>query len=218
MQSYVGHLRTLSLYVFVSIGLLLPLAARSQTAQSPEEFMQGVVNNILGEVKTERQQLKQDPDKLRQLVINGIMPHVDFPYVSQLVLGQYWRTASPQQRDDFMAAFRDMLMRTYADALLSYEDQTIKYLPSHNDPKAPDANVNSQIIPKNGEPISVTYRLYRNKQNEWKVYDITVEGISLVTNYRNTFANEVRTGGLDNLIQKLKTHNIKAIDVNKKST
>lgn len=218
MQSSVGPIRTLSLYILVSIVLLLPLAARSQTAQSPEEFMQGVVNNILGEVKTERQQLKQNPDKLRQLVINGIMPHVDFPYVSQLVLGQYWRTASAQQRDEFMAAFRDMLMRTYADALLSYEDQTIKYLPSHNDPKAPDANVNSQIIPKNGEPISVIYRLYRNKQNEWKVYDITVEGISLVTNYRNTFANEVRTGGLDNLIQKLKTHNIKAIDVNKKPT
>ncbi len=218
MQTRVGHLRAFSLLAWLSLVLLLPTAAHSQSTQSPEAFVQSVVDPILGEIKTERQQLKQDPDKLRQLVINGIMPHVDFPYVSQLVLGQYWRTATPQQRDAFMAAFRDMLMRTYADALLSYEDQTIKYLPSHNDPKSPEANVNSQIIPKNGQPISLTYRLYRNKQNEWKVYDITVEGISLVTNYRNTFANEVRTGGIDNLIQKLKTHNIKAIDVNKKQS
>ena len=204
--------------------LILPLALAfgaciAVAAQSPspvpaaEAFMKDVTDDILSTIKAQRDDLKQDPQALRALVTEQIMPHVDFRYLSRLVLARHWRTASESQREAFMSAFRNMLMRTYADALLAYEDQKIRYLPNRNDPGQRDAQVRTEIVPKEGQPIPVTYRLYRNDQSEWKIYDITIERISLVTNYRNTFDDQIRKHGLDGLIERLENHNIEIIDV-----
>lgn len=190
------------------------VAAQSPSpAMSAESFMKDVVDDILSVVEKRREELQEDPQALRDLVTEQIMPHVDFRYLSQLVLARHWRTASEAQREAFMGAFRNMLMRTYADALLAYRDQKIRYLPNRNDPERRDAQVRTEIVPKDGQPIPVTYRLYRNDQGEWKIYDITVERISLVTNYRSTFDDQIRKRGLDGLIEQLENHNIKAIDV-----
>jgi phospholipid transport system substrate-binding protein len=207
----------LSILALLSSLLALSSAPVAATQQSPEEFMQTVVDGILKKVKTERSLLKEDQTKLRSLVTQGILPYVDFPYLSQLVLGRYWKEATPAQREEFMASFQDMLLRTYADALLSYDDQSVRYLPSHNEPGARDVKVNTEIVPKTGQPIPVIYRVYLTKTGEWKVFDITVEGISLVTNYRNTFTGEIQKVGLEGLIKKLKTHNIEAVSDKKAS-
>lgn len=207
-------LSTLMLALALAFGICGATGAQSPSpAVSAESFMKDVVDDILSVVEKRRDELQEDPQALRDLVTEQIMPHVDFRYLSQLVLARHWRTASEAQREAFMAAFRNMLMRTYADALLAYRDQEIRYLPNRNDPERRDAQVRTEIVPKDGQPIPVTYRLYRNDQGEWKIYDITVERISLVTNYRSTFDDQIRKHGLDGLIEKLENHNIKAIDV-----
>ncbi|MDY6943617.1 MAG: ABC transporter substrate-binding protein [Pseudomonadota bacterium] len=188
----------------------------------PTEFMRVVVDDIVEQISTQRAQLQSDPEKLRALIMQGILPHVDFVYVSQLVLGKYWRAATPVQREAFMVEFREMLMRTYAEALLTYEDQQIRYLPTRNDPSRPDARVRTEIVPTQGEPIPVEYRVYKTKAGEWKVFDVSVERISIVTNYRNTFANEIRKHtdpqrGVQALIEKLKTQS-EPIELNRETS
>ena len=203
-----------TLMLALAFGICGAAGAQSPSpAVSAESFMKDVVDDILSVVEKRRDELQEEPQALRDLVTEQIMPHVDFRYLSRLVLARHWRTASEAQREAFMAAFRNMLMRTYADALLAYRDQEIRYLPNRNDPERRDAQVRTEIVPKDGQPIPVTYRLYRNDQGEWKIYDITVERISLVTNYRSTFDDQIRKHGLDGLIEQLENHNIKAIDV-----
>lgn len=195
-----------ALVAFLMLAASAAVPAQQLPAQSPEAFVEGIVEDVLTNVEARRTELKSQPEKLRALVIDGILPHVDFPYVSQLVLGKHWRTAEPAQRQRFMDEFQRLLLRTYADALLAYDDQEIRYLPSRRDESRRDARVRTQVVPRGQNPIAVNYRLYRTDAGEWKVFDVVVEGVSLVTSYRDTFAREIEQDGLDSLIANLKNH------------
>ncbi|HYW91266.1 MAG TPA: ABC transporter substrate-binding protein [Gammaproteobacteria bacterium] len=196
------------------LGLSLPVFASSQPAKAkrgPEEMVKSVTSQLLSEVQQDKESLKKNPDAVYKLVDRIVLPHFDFHYMTQLVMGRYWRQANDQQKKQVTDAFRQMLVRTYSNALLSYDHQKLEYKPYRGKPGATDATVNMSIVPEDGQPIPVSYRLYLDNQGHWLVYDVTVDNISLVTNYRTTFADVIRSDGIDGLIKKLHHKQIKSV-------
>jgi phospholipid transport system substrate-binding protein len=127
--------------------------------------------------------------------------------MARLVLGKYWRRANDEQKTTFEKEFRLLIVRTYATALLEYTDEVIEYPPTRLKPGDDDVTVQTVINQPGGVPIPVNYSLHLTEAGQWKVYDMVIDGISLVTNYRSSFASEIRRGSLDDLIGKLVEHN-----------
>ncbi len=172
----------------------------------PQDVVRQASDRMIAALKAERDVIKADPARLYPLVEEIILPHFDFERMSSWVLGKHWRTASDTQKARFVPEFRALLVRTYATAMAEYRDQEIIYLPFKGEAAADDATVRSEIRTPGAPSIPVHYSLY-SKNNQWKVYDVTIDGVSLVANYRSTFSNEIRQGGLDALIDKLATRN-----------
>ncbi|HBG30200.1 MlaC/ttg2D family ABC transporter substrate-binding protein [Candidatus Macondimonas diazotrophica] len=195
--------------VLLVLCLSLPTFAQAQLkTDNPAQFIQTLMDQVLGTIKTERPRLQNDRQALRQLVNEGILPHADFRTTSRLVLGPFWSQATDAQKAAFMDAFQDMLMRTYADALLSYEDQPIRVKRPTGGYFDWDKAVPTEIVLKDGRPVQVKYYLYRNPQGEWKVYDVVAENVSFIMSYRNVLQEDARRLGLDGLIEKMRTQNI----------
>ena len=129
--------------------------------------------------------------------------------MSKWVLAKHWRTADKKQKLAFIRAFRTLMVRTYATALLDYTEQEIRYVPLRDDIGSGDVTVRTEVHQKTGQPIGIKYGLHLRKKG-WKVYDISVDGISLVANYRTSFNTEIKQKGLDGLIARLETHNARA--------
>lgn len=175
-------------------------------AQSPQDLVQQTAEQMLNKLRTERQVIEQHPGRIYELVNEIVLPHFDFERMSNWVLGKYWRTATPAQRDRFTQEFRTLLVRTYAKSLSEYTDNKITYLPMRGGPQQSEVKVRTEVEQPGGFPIPIDYDLYR-KGDDWKVYDVTIDGVSLVTNYRTTFANQIREDGLDKLIATLADRN-----------
>jgi phospholipid transport system substrate-binding protein len=137
------------------------------------------------------------------------MPHLDFEKMSKLALGKNWRVANDEQRVRFIEEFRLLLIRTYSTAMLEYTDEEIRFLPFRDDLSRKRVSVPMEVLQPGGPSIPMALSLYQNKQDAWKVYDVKIDGISLVTNYRSSFANEIRNGGMDKLIESLAERNAK---------
>lgn len=151
-----------------------------------------------------------DYDRASQIVSDIIEPHIDFTRVSRLVLGKHWKRATSEQRQNFKKEFRELLVRTYAVAFSEYSEWDIKYPPLKISPEDKKVLVKTEIIRPGAPPIAVNYRMF-HKKDDWKVYDVVIEGISFVNNYRTTFKNEVaRTGSLDSVIARLAKRNSKS--------
>lgn len=178
----------------------LPLLA--QAAMGPQELVKTTTDQTLARLQRDRATLQQNPNGIYDLVQEIITPHFDFIRISAWVLGKYWRAASKEQKVRFVKAFRMLLVQTYGVVLLDYTNQELRYLPLRDDPASGDVTVRTEVIQPNGEAVSINYRLYL-KNSEWKVYDISVEGVSLVTNFRTSYATEIKQSGLDTLIQRL---------------
>ena len=149
-------------------------------------------------------------ERASQIVSDILEPHVDFTRVSALVLGKHWKLASQEQRQSFKKEFRELLIRTYAVAFSEYADWAIEYVPLKVSPDDKKVLVKTQIIRPGAPPIAVDYRMIRSK-DDWKVYDVIIEGISFIKNYRTTFKNEVaRSGSLDSVIARLAERNSKS--------
>lgn len=168
--------------------------------------MKATSDKVIARIKTEREALRADPKGLYNLVHELILPHFDFVRISQWVLGKHWRTANPQQRSKFIEEFRTLLVRTYAMALLEYADRPIKFLPVHADPQGETVTIKTEVEGPGNQPVPMNYRLHI-KGNEWKVFDVSVDRVSLISTYRASFASEIRQGGLDALISSLETKN-----------
>jgi len=174
--------------------------------QSPQELVHQTADRMLDRLRTESKVIDQHPGRIYDLVNEIVLPHFDFERMSTWVLGKYWRRATPDQRARFVEAFRNLLVRTYAKSLSSYKDNTITYLPFRPGHDEKEARVRTEVDQPGGFPVPIDYSLYI-KDGEWKVYDVTVDGVSLVTNYRTTFANQIRQDGLDKLITTLADRN-----------
>lgn len=181
------------------------LAALPQDAQT---VVKDTSDKVIARVKAEREVLRANPLRLHNLVDELIFPHFDFVRISRWVLGKHWREASPQQKARFIEEFRKLLIRTYAMALLEYADRTIKYLPVHAEPGSKTVTVKTEVeqVGSKATTVPIYYRMHI-KDNGWKVYDVSVDGVSLVSTYRSSFASEIRQSGLDTLIKNLASKN-----------
>lgn len=168
-----------------------------------KELIQSTADKVIVRVKSERDTLRADRARLYGLVNDLLIPHFDFRRISRWVLGKHWRNASEDQRQRFSEGFQKRLVRTYATVLLEYVDQDIRYFPVNADPAAIKVTVRTEIKqPGGGVPIPVNYKMHA-KDNGWKVYDISVDGVSLLSTYRSTFKTDIRKYGLDNVIDRL---------------
>lgn len=169
----------------------------------PNVFLKSIADNMLEAVKSDPQALAGDSAAITELVKKYALPYVDMEKTTRLAAGQNWRKATDQQKKDLVEAFTGTLIRTYSGAFKRVsKDTTISFKPFRGDPKSDDAVVRSSISQSNSSPIDVDYRLSRGS-NGWQVYDLNVEGIWLIQNYRNQFTQEINRNGIDGLIKAL---------------
>ncbi len=193
-------------------GLLLLSVSSFAATEAPEDprtLVMSTTDRILGKIREQRAALDANPRLVDQYVIDIVLPHFDFVAMSRAVLGKHWRRASPQQQQSFTAEFKNLLVRTYATALLEYTEERIDFAPLNASAGDSDVTVRTEIEQPGGLGIPIDYRMERQPDG-WKVYDVTIDGLSLVGNYRNTFSNEIRQLGLDGLIDNPRQRNVDA--------
>jgi phospholipid transport system substrate-binding protein len=191
--------------IFVGFSVVVadePLAPPQQVIQKTADQLQ---------VSLQKPEYKADFKKATALVDQIINPHIDFDRVAILVLGKHWRTATPVQKERFKQEFRMLLVRTYTTAFTEYANWKIRYLPLEKEASDKKAMVKTEILQSGGQPVAVNYRMI-HEGDDWKVYDVLIEGISLLQNYRTSFNDEVeQTGSLDQLIKHLAERNAGAM-------
>lgn len=188
--------------------LLLSVTASAEPSThglSPEALVRDTSSRMLAALRDERQVIAENPGRLYELVADIVLPYFDFERMSQWVLGKNWRRATPEQRARFVEQFRKLLVRTYGNALSDYADEKIIYLPFNDAGKERKVTVRTEIE-QGGSTIPIFYSMYNSRQG-WKVYDVAISGVSLVTNYRSTFSSIIRSEGMDNLIDQLVERN-----------
>ena len=170
----------------------------------PQQLVEQVSTDLLKAIDADRAVLAKDPAKLRAVVDRILLPTFDAEYSARLVLGKHWRTATPDQRQRFIDAFVDSMMRQYGAALLDLTSNRITLLPFRGDPAATSATVRTEIKRDDGTPVPVNYSL-RATPSGWKAWDVTIEGVSYVKNFRTDFSAEIDAKGLDAVIQRLES-------------
>lgn len=193
--------------------LLASVSAQAQTPvdpkAAPNEFVQAVADNALQAVKRDEAVKRGDLNRINQLVDELILPYVNFEKTTRLAAGRHWRQASPEQQQALVDAFRGTLIRTYSGALSNVDEVSrINIQPFRGDASADDVVVRSLVTRSNGPAVGVDYRLEQTPQG-WKVYDINIENIWLIQNYRNQFAQQIQQSGFDSLIAALNQNNLK---------
>ncbi|HPX88004.1 MAG TPA: ABC transporter substrate-binding protein [Methylophilaceae bacterium] len=186
------------------VNLLVASAANAEVA--PDVLVKQTADDVLNIIKNDKDIQAGNQQKIYALAEEKILPNFDFDRVSRMVLGKSWKAATPEQQASFQKEFRSLLLRTYSVALGKYRDQTIEYKPMRAEPDAKNVTVKTQILQNGGQPIAVDYSLVKGP-NGWKVYDIVIESVSLVTNYRSQFSQEIRQNGIDSLNKKLAEKN-----------
>lgn len=195
-----------SIKQLVIAGSMLCFAVTAFAIEAPDELVKRTAEDVLAIVKADKDIQAGNQDKIFALAEEKILPNFNFDRVSRLVLGKNWTKATPDQKAAFQTEFRTLLLRTYATALSKYKNQVIEYKPLRLADGVNTAAVKTVILQPGGQPIAVDYALEK-QADTWKVYDIVIEGVSLVTNYRGQFTQEIRQNGLDSLIKKLADKN-----------
>jgi len=204
--SFVSLLQRLA---FASLLGLATAAAQAKPDPNgpPDQFVLAAANEALDVLKADGAVKAGNTARINEVVNAHILPYVDFQKTTRLAAGRYWRQASDQQKTALAEAFRGTLVRTYSGALTRVTaSTTVSTLPFRGDPKADDVVVRTLISQSNGQPTGVDYRLEKTPQG-WKIYDMNVEGIWLIENYRNQFAQQINQNGIDGLIQALNQRN-----------
>ena len=196
------------LVFFLTLAPLLVAVPSWSAPKKPDIMVQQVTDDVLGVLRTEKARLKNNEQELYDLVDEKILPHFDFKYISQIVLGRYWNKATDQQKVDFSENFKGLLVRTYANGLISYTDEKVRVLPYRGETEARDASIRTEIIPASGPKVPVTYSMYGTRDGGWQIYDVNINGVSMVVTYRKNFASEIQRHGLDGLINKMKRNEI----------
>ena len=191
--------------VLPALCALLPLFAMAGNP-SPVQLVKETTSQLLTAVREQKADIDRDENRLFALISDIALPHFDFNRMSRWTLGHYWRSATPEQREQFVTQFRQLLMRTYGHTLMEYRDTKIRYLPLLASPDAQRVTVRCEAEQAGGNPIQIAYAMYLTADG-WKVYDVLVEGVSLVTNYRSSFAAIIHQQGMDGLIRALAEKN-----------
>ncbi len=193
-----------SMVVMLSALLLAPVTWAAETR--PDTLVKETAQEVLTIIKRDKEIQSGNKAKILNLVKSKILPHFNFTRMTRLAMGKNWRKASPKQKKELEKEFRTLLVRTYYKALAVYSDHTIKVSPLKNVAGKTDATVKTEIIQSHGQPVSIDYSMEKIN-SAWKVYDITVAGISLVINYRSSFNSKIRSGGVEGLLKALNKKN-----------
>ena len=183
--------------------------------EDPQPLVTEKIDELIRQLRDKAEQIRQDQSIAYQISDKLMMPHVDFPRITRLVIGKYWRAASPAQQQQLIEEVRSLLVRSYVSAMTNYVDDIvavadqngIKYLPSRYKAGDKKASVRATISLEGGQSADVQYQLYY--RDEWKIYDIRLEGISLAITYRTSFGEQIKRDGLDKLIVQLAERNRK---------
>jgi len=191
--------------IWLSAALLVTVMA-SGAPGSARLLVINVSNQVINALPEEPDLAKHDSNYIYNLLNQTVVPHFDFDAMARLVLGRFWRDASSQQQQRFVDAFRTYLVRVYAVSLAKYDNQEIEYKSLHAPATANQVLVQTEIHREGEPPIAIDYRMHR-KNDEWKVYDVVIEGVSLVASNRSSFAAEIQQGGIDKLTARLTQRN-----------
>ncbi|MEY4719017.1 MAG: hypothetical protein RL563_1635 [Pseudomonadota bacterium] len=195
------------------VSLLISVAVVSNVGAADLVVPQKIIEDTSNQLKSRMQDpgFTKDFRKINEFVNTVIYPHADFDLISSLVLGKLWKDATLEEKDRFKKEFQTLLIRTYSRAFVEFKDWSIRFLPVNPEEDERKVMVKTEILQPGLQPIAVNYRML-NSKGEWKVYDILIEGVSLVTNYRTSFKNEVeRTGSLHEVINQLAKRNTEAL-------
>lgn len=193
MRAMIGGLVMLSSFAVAAVG-------------DPQQMVRETGDRVLAEVTARKAELEARPELIYPLVESTVLPHFDFREMSQSALGRFWRDASEDQKAGITREFRELLVRTYASALLGYSGQQIEYLPAQIPADATNVMIPTRITSAGAPPVPINYRL-KLEDSKWMVYDVVIDGVSLITNYRSQFAAVVRRNGIDGLIATLADKN-----------
>lgn len=214
-------LRKLALATAIAMGVLVAgpsfaqdpkPAATAAASQSPEQITQSIADQLASAIEGHRDELKQNQEKLISIIDEVLLPHFDIDYASILVLGQHAREATPEQRERFAKAFYNSITHRYSEGLLDYTRGRVKVLPFSGDLNDKRTVVRTQVAMDDGKLVSIDYAFRKSRSGDWKAYDVIIEGISYVTNYRNQVDAEIRKSSIDALITNLETKGGKALD------
>ena len=176
--------------------------------RAPEEIVEETSSKVLQALNEDKEKLQEDPKLINALINDTIIPIVDLKSMGKLILGKYWKKASEEQRSQFVNEFKDMLIRTYAKSLVDYGHAKVTVLPPRGDKESKYHTVQTELdIGAGKTPLQVAYVFRNNKENEWKVFDLAVDGLSLVKNFRTSFSQEIKETSLDALIARLANTN-----------
>jgi phospholipid transport system substrate-binding protein len=198
------------LRLLTSLVFAFSVTAKAQE-QKPEQLVQKITEEVLASIKSDKQLAAGDKQKALKLAEEKVLPYIDFEEATRLAVGRAWSQASPEQKKRLVSEFRNMLVRTYSNAIEAYQGQTLKVLPSRGGKQdaKDEVTVRTQFVRAGGQPLPIEFQMHKTAQT-WKVYDINVEGVSLVLTYRTEFDNVVKQEGIDGLIKRLTQKNTPA--------
>jgi phospholipid transport system substrate-binding protein len=182
--------------------------AHAESIESPAVLLERTSQQVIKILKDERELLQREPNRVYKIIDAYILPHLDEVTMAKLALGKNWRKASREQKIAFVEEFKNLLVRTYSKSLIEFSDQKINFFPVKLAADTNRTSVKAEVIQPGGPSIPMAYRV-RIKNNAWKVYDIKIDGISLVTSYRGTFTQEIRKSGMEGLLKYLRDKNSK---------
>ena len=206
---YMKYLVALAMSLALSVSM-----AFAQGALPPDALVKKITEDVLSAVRADKDIQSGDTRKAIELVRAKAVPYFNFKRMTALAMGRDWRQASAEQKNKLTTEFEQLLIRTYSNALTGYKDQTVRYKPFKAREGETDVVVKTEVLQPGGQPIQLDYALEKDNDG-WKVFDVVVAGVSLVTNYRDTFNQEVRTNGVDGLIKMLADKN-KQLEAGKK--
>jgi phospholipid transport system substrate-binding protein len=187
--------------------LILMSSFAAAAVQDPQQMVREAGSAILAELSTRQAEFEADPKLIYPFVEDLVLPHFDFRKMSQSAMGRYWPRATEDQKTRLTNEFRELLVRTYATALLGYSGQEVEYLPVQFPDGATRVTIPTRLSALDAPPIPVNYRLQLNSDEKWLVYDVVIDGVSLITTYRSQFSTLVRRDGIDGLISQLAAKN-----------
>jgi phospholipid transport system substrate-binding protein len=191
------------LFAFMLAAAFAPL---SLAQEAPDALVKRVTLEVVGIIKADPKIQAGDQARIREVIETKLLPNFDFERMTALAMGRNWRNATPEQQKQLVEQFRTLLVRTYSGALNQYRDQAFDFKPLRADPASGDVVVKTEVLRQGQSPVQLDYGMVR-KDSVWRVYDVIVGGVSLVTNYRDDFASQIQQGGIDGLIKTLTAKN-----------